>query len=151
MPRLRIIPLVLAFLALQGPAAARWADWPPGPTPSELEMIVRSAYTAAAAYARLNTNYFSRDDEFGPLHDAIAERLARDGHADVVVPSSPFADLQAASICTFETVELRYILNAFGDGITLTATSDLRTLSYHYDPHEDAAIVIKPAQACLER
>jgi hypothetical protein len=136
----------LVVLASQ-PASARWADWP-SPSDRDLEQIVRAAYTAAAAHARRNSNYFARDDDFDPLRVAIEDELGRQGLTFVGVPEGPLADIDAARICTGEGTQLRYAVNMFGDGITLAAVSTERVFRYHYDPHEDAAIVVTPAQDC---
>lgn len=139
---------VAAVLVLAAqPAAARWADWP-SPSDRDLEQIVRAAYTAAAAHARRNTNYFARDDDVDPLRVAIEDELGRQGLTFVSVPDTPLADLGAAATCTAEGTELRYAVNMFGDSITLAAVSTKRVFRYHYDPHEDAAIVVTPSQAC---
>jgi hypothetical protein len=140
----------LAALAAQ-PGLARWADWPPGPTDAELEQIVRVAYSAAAAYARKNTNYFARDGVTDPLRSAIEDELGRQGLTFVNVADKPVADLKAAEICTAEGTQLRFAVNMFGDGITLAAVTDARVFSYHYDPHEDAAISVAPSQACAKK
>ena len=60
----RAAALVAGILAAQ-PAFAAWADWRWGPSDAELEQVVRVAYTAAAAYARHDTNYFARDGVAG--------------------------------------------------------------------------------------
>jgi hypothetical protein len=149
-----IVPAVLIVacaLAAAPPALARWADWPPGPTDAELEQIVRVAYTAAAAYARTDTNYFARDGVVAPLRSAIEDELGRQGHTYVNVPEAPAADLEAARICAASGTELRYAVNMFGDGITLAAVTDRRVFSYHYDPHEEAAIVVAPSQDCTKK
>ena len=62
----------LLLIAAPGPGIASWLN--PAPTDGDLERIVRSAYSAASAYARANGNYFARDGEFAGLRDAIAER-----------------------------------------------------------------------------
>ena len=143
--------LALAVTLAAQPATARWADWPPGPSDAELEQIVRVAYTAAAFMARADTNYFARDGATGPLRSAIEDELGREGLTFVNVPAAPAADLEAAQVCTTTGTELRYAVTVFGDGITLAAVTDARVFSYHYDPHEDAAIVVTPARNCLER
>lgn len=132
-------------------AAARWADWPPGPSDAELEAIVRVAYTAAASHARRNTNYFARDDDFAALRVVIEDELGRQGLTFVTVPEAPVADLAAAQACTEDGTQLRFAVNMFGDSITLAAASTKRVFTYHYDPHEDAAIVVTPSQDCLKK
>lgn len=138
----------LVALLAAGPAAARWADWPPGPTDAELEQIVRVAYAAAADYARGHTNYFSRDGVVDPLRSAIEDELGRQGLTFVEVAGEPSADLDAARACAAQGVELRFAVNMFGDAISLAAATDKRVFSYHYDPHEDAAIIVAPAEPC---
>ena len=132
------------------PALARWADWPPGPTDAELEQVVRVAYAAAADYARKNTNYFSRDGVVDPLRSAIEDELGRQGLTFVEVASKPSVDLAAARACAQEGTELRFAVSMFGDAISLAAATDERVFTYHYDPHEDAAIVVTPAEACAK-
>jgi hypothetical protein len=138
------------FAAAQ-PALGNWANWPPGPSDAQLEQIVRVAYTAAAAYARTDTNYFARDGVVGPLRSAIEDELGRQGLTFVNVPEAPVADLDAARLCAATGTELRYAVSMFGDSITLAAVTDERVFSYHYDPHEDAAIVVVPSQDCTKR
>jgi hypothetical protein len=148
----RVVAAAVAFTALAAqPGLARWADWPPGPTDAQLEQIVRVAYTAAVAVARKDTNYFARDGVTDPLRSAIEDELGRQGLAFVNVAEKPVADLTAAMMCTKEGTELRFSVNMFGDSISLAATTDERVFSYHYDPHEDAAIVVAPAQACTKK
>ena len=146
----RFLPVVVALAAVLNPmgAFARWADWPPGPTDAELEQVVRVAYTAAADYARKNTNYFSRDGVVDPLRSAIEDELGRQGLTFVEVAGKPSADLKAARACAPEGTELRFAVSLFGDAISLAAATDERVFSYHYDPHEDAAIVVAPVAAC---
>jgi hypothetical protein len=145
-----VVGIALAALAAQ-PALARWADWPPGPTDAELEQIVRVAYTAAVAHARKDTNYFARDGATSALRSAIEDELGRQGLTFVNVPDAPVADVSAAQTCTEEGTELRFAVNMFGDSISLAAVSHERVFSYHYDPHEDAAIVVAPSEACTKK
>jgi hypothetical protein len=148
----RVFAASIALTALVAqPAFARWADWPPGPTDAELEQIVRVAYTAAVAYARKDTNYFARDGVTDPLRSAIEDELGRQSLTFVNVPEKPVADLEAAQICTVDGTELRFAVNMFGDSISLAAVTDERVFSYHYDPHEDAAIVVAPARDCAKK
>ena len=140
---------VAGALAISQPAAARWADWPQA-SDAELEQIVRVAYSAAAAYARKNTNYFSRDDNVDSLRIAMEDELGRQGLTAVTVSEKPSADLEAASVCAQEGTELRFAVTMFGDSITLAAASTKRVFSYHYDPHDDAAIVVAPAHDCAK-
>ena len=67
------------------------------------------------------------------------------------VPDAPVDDLKAAQICTGQGTELRFAVNMFGDSISLAAVSYERVFTYHYDPHEDAAIVVAPSQACTKK
>jgi hypothetical protein len=145
-----VLLVALAGIAAT-PAFARWADWPPGPTDAELEQVVRVAYTAAADYARKNTNYFSRDGVVDPLRSAIEDELGRQGLTFVEVAGKPSADLAAATVCAADGTEVRFAVTVFGDSITLAAVTDERVFSYHYDPHENAAIAVAPAAACKAR
>ena len=146
--RLAVVSAALAAShAVAQPAAARWADWPVL-TDAQLEQIVRVAYTAAAAHARQNSNYFSRDDDTASLRVAIEDELGRQGLTAATVAEKPVADLEAASICATEGTELRFAVTMFGDAITLAAVNAKRVFSYHYDPHEDAAIKVAPATDC---
>ena len=146
----RFAPVVIALAAVVAStaASARWADWPPGPTDAELEQVVRVAYSAAAAHARANTNYFARDGVFDPLRSAVEDELGRQGLTFVNVVGEPAADLGAARACAPEGTELRIVVNIFGDGIDLAAATDKRVFSYHYEPRENAAIAVAPAAAC---
>ena len=146
----RFLPVVIVLAAAASPAGAfaRWADWPPGPTDAELEQVVRVAYTAAAGYARRNANYFSRDGVVDPLRSAIEDELGRQGLTFVEVAGKPSTDLKAARACAPEGTQLRFAVSLFGDAISLAAATDKRVFSYHYDPHEDAAIVVAPAAPC---
>lgn len=140
--------LVLAALVAQ-PSQARWADWPTVPD-AELEQIVRVAYTAAANYARKNVNYFARDGITDPLRSAIEDELGRQNLMLVNVATAPAADLAGTRVCAAEGVELRFAVNLFGDGISLAAATAKRVFSYHYEPREEAAIVVAPSQACTK-
>ena len=148
----RFAPVLIAVTAVAMPsqASARWADWPPGPTDAELEQVVRVAYTAAAAFARSNTNYFARDGVFDPLRSAVEDELGRQGLTFVTVSGEPAADLDAARACAGDGTELRIGINIFGDGIDLAAATDERVFSYHYEPRETAAIFVAPAAACTK-
>jgi hypothetical protein len=148
--RIAVVSAALAAaLLVAQPAAARWADWPVL-SDAELEQIVRVAYTAAAAHARKNSNYFSRDDDTKSLRIAIEDELGRQGLTAATVAEKPSDDLAAASVCTKEGTELRFAVTMFGDAITLAAVSAKRVFSYHYDPHEDAAIKVTPAADCTK-
>jgi hypothetical protein len=144
--------LVIAIGLVLGaqPAPGQWADWPPGPRDSDLEAMVRSAYGAAATHARSNDNYFARDEDFGPLRQAIVAELVRDGHANVEVAAGPVADVDAVRTCTSSGTALRFSVNMFGDGISLAATTPKRVFSYHYEPHESPAISVRAAGDCAK-
>ncbi len=146
--RLSAVTLGLLGLAAITPAAADWLDWPSGPRDWQLEAAVRAAYAGAAAYARTNTNYFARDESYDGLRDAMATELARQGIAGVAVSLGPVADLAEARACAVNGIELRYVVTMFGDGISIAAASPSRVFSYHYDPHEDATIIVAPAAPC---
>jgi len=140
---------VSLVLGVAAPAtAAPWVEWPPGPTDYELETIVRAAYIGAVSRARGNSNYFARDDDFAALRSAIAAEIVRQGHVEVEVSAMPSADLAAARSCAEDGIALRVVVNMFGDGIGLAAASSTRIFSYHYDPHEDPAIVVAPSDDC---
>jgi hypothetical protein len=144
--------MIAAILALAAtPALAKWADWP-GPSDADLERMVRSAYSAAASYAKANGNYFSRDGEFEPLTVAIGAGLARDGFDNVAVPDAPVADLDAARKCISgrAKTELRIVITLFGDGLSLAAATGSRVFSYHYDPHESPTITVAAASPCTK-
>ena len=143
--------LAVAGIAVAQPASARWADWPPGPTDAELEQVVRVAYTAAAALARNNLNYFARDGVTDPLRSAIEDELGRQGLTFVNVDETPAVDFDAARICAGEAPELRFAVNLFGDGISLAAATRERVFSYRYEPREQAAIVVTPAEDCVKK
>jgi hypothetical protein len=136
----------LVMLVSAGPVLADWSNWRPAPSDAKLEEIVRTAYVAAANYARGNTNYFARNDDLDGLEVAIGDELGRQGFASVEVTGA--ADLRAARACAGSGVQLRFAVTLFGDGISLAAASPKRVFSYHYDPHEDAAIAVAPVGAC---
>jgi len=136
----------LLLLALGSPALADWSNWRPEPSDAKLEAIVRTAYVAAARYARSNTNYFARNDDLDGLEVALGDELGRQGYAAVEVTVAN--DLEAARACASSGVQLRFAVTLFGDGISLAAASPKRVFSYHYDPHADAAITVAPAGAC---
>ena len=148
----RFARVVIALAAVGTPTAAfaRWADWPPGPTDAQLEQVVRVAYSAAASYARGNTNYFARDGAFDPLRSAIEDELGRQGLTFVSVITEAAADLEAARLCAADGTELRIGVNIFGDGIDLAVATEKRVFSYHYEPREDAKIVVAAAEACAK-
>ena len=133
-------------LAATSPALADWTNWRPEPSDAKLESIVRSAYVAAVTFARGQTNYFARDGEVDGLEVAIGDELGRQGYASVEV--SMANDLTEARHCAAKGIALRIAVTMFGDGISIAAASPKRVFSYHYDPHEDAAIAVAPASAC---
>jgi hypothetical protein len=135
------------FLALAAsPALGDWASWRPEPSDATLERIVRAAYVGAAASARANNNYFARDGVTEGLEAAIGEELARAGFATIEVSTA--GDLGAARKCAAAGIALRFAVTVFGDGISIAAASPNRVFSYHYDPHEDAAIVVEQTGTC---
>lgn len=122
---------------------------PPGLSDGELEMAVRAAYSAAAAFAAAHGNYFARDGVFGPLHDAVAAASAA-AYPAVVVPADIAADLDAAKVCLAAPgTELRVASNTYGDGITLVAVTDRRVFAYEYDPHKSSDIKVLAAADCM--
>lgn len=123
---------------------------PAGLSDAELEMAVRAAYSAAAAFASAHGNYFARDGVFAPLREAVAAALAL-AYPAIVVPADPVADLDAAKVCRpAPGTELRIAANAYGDGITLVAITDRRAFAYDYDPHTAAEIKVFPAADCIK-
>lgn len=155
--------LIFALLLLATPALAQdgssaprassdlpsVAAPPAGPDDAQLELAVRAAYTAAAAFASAHGNYFARDGVFSPLHDAIAAELARQGLAPFAVPAAAFADLPAAKACLAAPGgELRIVTNTYGDGIGLVAVTQARDFAYSYDPHKASAIIVTRAEDC---
>ena len=138
--------LAAVLLGAVSPALANWTDWRPEPSDAKLESIVRAAYVAATTYARGQTNYFARDGEIDGLEVAIGDELGRQGLTAVEVVTA--VDLDDARKCAMGGIELRFAVTVFGDGISLAAASPKRVFSYHYDPHEDAAIVVAHADNC---
>jgi len=123
---------------------------PHGLADAELEMVVRAAYTGAAALASAHGNYFARDGVTSPLHDAVAAAVSA-AYPAVVVPADFFADLDAAKICLATAgTELRVATNTYGDGITLVAVTDARLFAYDYDPHAGADIKVVAAADCIK-
>lgn len=125
-------------------------DVPGGLDDAELEMAVRAAYTASAAFATAHGDYFARDGVFVPLHDAVAAAVAQ-AYPAVVVPAEAAANLDAARLCLAAPgTELRIATNIYGDGITLVAVTDHRVFAYDYDPHRAAGIKVIPAADCIK-
>lgn len=145
------------FSSSASSSSAASEDVPPSSEPSpaalsdaELEMAVRAAYTAAASFASAHGNYFARDGEFAPLHDAVAS-AATAAYASVVVPTDVSADLDVARVClTAPGTELRMATNTYGDGITLVAVTDTRVFAYDYDPHKAADVKVVAAADCIK-
>lgn len=121
------------------------------PSDTDLELAVRAAYNGAAAFAAAHGNYFARDDAFTPLRDAVSTELLEEGFGFVTVPATAAADLAGARICLAAPgTELQIVTSTYGDGISLVAVTDRRDFIYHYDPHEDPAIKITPAEDCIK-
>ena len=142
----RAATFAAVLLVAASPALGDWTNWRPEPSDAKLESMVRAAYVAAATYARSNTNYFARDGETDGLEVAIGDELGREGFSAVEVMTA--VDLDAARKCAGAGIELRVAVTIFGDGISIAAASPKRVFSYHYDPHEDAAIVVASAGSC---
>ncbi len=135
-------PSLPADTSSSGPATQQ------GLTDPELEMAVRAAYSAAAAFAASHKNYFARDGVVPPLHDAVAAAVAA-AYPAIVVPADPFADLDAAKVCLAAPgTELRLATNTYGDGVTLAAVTDRRVFAYDYNPHKAADIKVIAAADC---
>jgi hypothetical protein len=136
------------------PASSSGPPAPPmpvGPSDAELERAVRAAYNGAAAFAALHGNYFTRDDAFPPVRDAIRTEMLSEGFDAVAVPEAAAASLDAARACLNAVgAELRIVPTMLGDGITLVGVSDARDFVYAYDPHKDAAIKVTPAEPCVK-
>jgi hypothetical protein len=154
---MRAAALALTALLMAGPAAADSSssassvDPAPAvePTDAALESIVRAAYTAASSFAVAHGNYFARDGVYAPLFGAIAAAVPPDSGA--TVPQLPAADLAAARACLAAPgLEMRVVVNLYGDGIGLVAVTDRRVISYSYDPHEAADIAVSPAADCTK-
>jgi len=136
----------ILLAAAASPALGDWSSWRPEPSDAKLESIVRAAYVGAAGYARSNSNYFARDGQDEGLEVAIGNELARRGFSTVEVITAD--ELAGARGCAAAGIALRFAVTVFGDGISIAAASTKRVFSYHYDPHEDAAIVVARAEAC---
>jgi hypothetical protein len=151
---------ILAALLLPLPALGQDLSSSSSPEPSppilsrsdtDLELVVRAAYNGAAAFAAAHGNYFARDDAFAPLRDAVSTELLEEGFGSVAVPTTAAADLPGARAClAVPGTELRIVTSTYGDGLSLVAVTDRRDFIYHYDPHEDAAIKITPAEDCIK-
>lgn len=132
------------------PSSSTEPSTPAGLSDADLELVVRAAYSAASTFAAAHGNYFGRDGVFPPLRDAIAAALATD-FPSVVVPADPVADIEAGRVCLAAPgTELRIAPNAFGDGVTLIALTDMRYFAYAYDPHEADDIKITAATDCMK-
>ena len=149
---LRATILAGSLILGTAPVFAQWADWPPGPTDAELELMVRTAYTAAKQHAATDKNYFARDEVFAPLREAVASALVGAGFDDIVVPDEPAASLAAALVCVSgDSTELRIATTVFGDGLSLAAATDRRVFAYNYDPHQSATIAVTATRDCAKR
>jgi hypothetical protein len=137
--------LLWVGLLAPSPVVAQWAPWR-GVPDSRLELIVRSAYAGAAAHARADGNYFSRDGDVGPVRAAILARLAADGFA--AVPVIATGDAGAVRKCASGGTELRVAINLFGDGLALAAVTRERAFAYRYEPREAGRIVVEPPGDC---
>ncbi len=83
------------------------------------------------------------------MRQSVLAELARNG-LEATVPDDPVADLETARRCLGANgVELRVITNVFGDGISLAAVTSQRVFSYHFEPREDANVVVAPAEDCI--
>ena len=149
---------ILLMLAVAMPAVAQdssssssEAAPPASPSDADLERAVRAAYSGAAAFASANGNYFTRDDVFGPLRDAVRTELLSENLGNVAVLEEPAADVAAARACLpAPGPELRIVPTMLGDGITLVAVSDSRDFVYSYDPHKDPGIAVTTAEPCIK-
>src|SRR4051812_7832905 len=93
---------------------------PPSVTDADLEKAVRAAYSGASAFAASHGNYFTRDDAFQPLRDAVRSEILQEGYGAVAVGEAPSASIAAAKACLATPgAELRIVTTTFGDGITL--------------------------------
>jgi len=116
---------------------------------ADLEHAVRAAYNGASAFASMHGNYFSRDDVFPPLRDAVRAELLQEGFASVAPPEAPAASLADAKIClTAPGAQVRIVPTLYGDGIALVGVTDTRDFVYDYDPHKSADIVVTAAENC---
>src|SRR3569623_1185411 len=144
-----ILRLVMMGLAMSAPAMAQesmqtlpgsgsWiAPVGPGSTDGELEQLVRAGYQAAIDYAATNSNYFARDGVTAPLRDAIAAGISAAGISGVDVAVKPSSSLAAARICLGRAgTELRFVVNVFGDGLSLAAVTATRGFAYDFDLSE---------------
>lgn len=154
----RVIMVGLAMsapaVALEGAAApsstGNWiAPVGPGSTDAELEQIVRAAYQAAIDYAAINRNYFARDGVTAPLREAIAAGISAAGISGVDVAVKPSPSLAAARICLGRAgTELRFVVNVFGDGLSLAAVTATRGFAYDFDPREMNDVLVYRAENC---
>jgi len=130
--------------------SSNWiAPLEPVTSDAQLEQIVRAAYQAAIDYAKTDKNYFARDGVTAPLRGAIAAGLAQAGFADVAVPVDPADNLATARTCLGRAgTELRFVVNVFGDGLSLAAVTAARDLAYDFDPREMSDVLVYPAEAC---
>ena len=142
-----------SFLSLDQASSSLEPLQPAGTSDAELELIVRAAYTGAAAFADAHARYFARDGVLPPLHDAVAAELAKDGHGTVAVPvvgSGPLGSGGIDACLAVPGTELRMFVNTYGDGLMIVAVTDTRTFGYAYDPHKAADIVVTKATDCAK-
>jgi hypothetical protein len=115
---------------------------------ADLELLVRAAYTAAVTHSAAHGNYFAKDGTFGELRDAVAAGIVE--FKGVVVQETPAESLEAARQCLAAVgTEVRVATTEKGDGVSLVATTDGRTFSYDYDPHESTGVEVAPAADCI--
>jgi hypothetical protein len=138
-------PLVGLVLLLSPQIALAQGTQPPADSDTRLELIVRAAYGLAAAHARANGNYFAADGDTGALEQAIESRLSPLG---IAVEAAVVTDTALLARCVTGPVTLRIAPNIFGDGLTLTAVSSRRAVTYRYEPRESAELIIEPPVGC---
>jgi hypothetical protein len=144
-----VAPTVAQDFSESAPSGNCIAPVEPATSDAELEQIVRAAYPAAIDYTATNKNYFARDGVTAPLRDAMAAGLAQAGFADVAVPVDPAPTLAAARSCLGRAgTELRFVVNVFGDGLSLAAVTAARDFAYEFDPREMSDVLVHPAEAC---
>jgi hypothetical protein len=144
-----VAPAVAQDVSASAPSGNWIAPVEPATSDAELEQIVRAAYQAAIDYAATNKNYFARDGVTAPLRDAVAAGLAQAGFSDVAVTVDPAPTLAAARTCLGRAgTELRFVVNVFGDGLSLAAVTAARDFAYEFDPREMSDVLVHPAEAC---
>lgn len=138
-------PLAALALLLSPQVALAQGMQPAPDSDTRLELIVRAAYGLAAAHARANGNYFALDGETAALQQTIEARLAP---LDIAVDMAIVTDTALLRRCVAGPVTLRIAPNIFGDGVTLTAVSSRRAVTYRYEPRESAELIIEPPADC---